>query len=454
MSIIVLSGISELGSFSAFLTSLILAGLFQLLMGIIGFGKLGSFFPIPAIKALMTAIGLIIIFKQIPHGLGYHTHPEGEDSFIGAGNENTFTNIFHAIENIDFLAFTIFLVGIGIMIAMERNFLKKTLFGRFFPSSLLAVLSGIGLYAIFSIYFPNYSVKEHLVQLPNILESLHSVFYAPSLQAFTQISTYEVAITIALVGSIETLAALEATERLDPHKRLVYLDHELKIQGGANMFLGGIGGLPITTVILRSSMNVFSGAKTKFTTIMHGVWMLLMVLFFAPLINLIPLASLAGILVFVGYKLTAPSVYIDMAKKGSDQFIPFIITIIAIFFTNLLYGLLIGLAAGIIFVIKADFHNSIVLTRDGKNYLIRLARDVSFLNKAVLRKMLREVEEGSYVIIDGTKPLYIDHDIIEIIEDFRSMAKTRDIEVEIKKTGTSPNPYFLRVEEEVSLNAK
>ena len=220
------------------------------------------------------------------------------------------------------------------------------------------------------------------------------------------------------------------------------------------MFLGCIGGLPITTVILRSSMNVFSGAKTKFTTIMHGVWMLLMVLFFAPLINLIPLASLAGILVFVGYKLTAPSVYIDMVKKGSDQFIPFIITIIAIFFTNLLYGLLIGLVAGIIFVIKADFHNSIVLTRDGKNYLIRLARDVSFLNKAVLRKMLREVEEGSYVIIDGTKPLYIDQDIIEIIEDFRSMAKTRDIEVEIKKTGTSPNPYFLRLEEEVSLNAK
>ena len=443
MSVIVASGIESLGGFQYFLLALVLAGLIQVLMGVLRFGHIGHFIPVSVIKGVMASIGLVLILKQIPHGLGYDMSYEGEGSFITHDGENTFTELMRALEGFNATAVCVFLFGIAILLVFRLSRLRHTSIARFIPSALIVVVLGSLLNLLLRQVAPDLALESgHLVNIPSLLNVEAGAFLWPDFSAISNPMLYQTALVVAIVGSIETLISMEAIEKLDPYKRIIPLNHELKVQGMANAFLGCIGGIPLTSVIVRSSANVSLGAKSKLSAILHGCWILLTVLFLTQQINQIPLASLASILIVVAYKLTHISIYKQMFQKGRDQFLPFMITIVAIFFTDLLWGIFIGLAVGIIFTIKANFHNSIIKTQDQQNYLIKFVKDVSFLNKGHLRKVLNNIPENAYVIIDGTRPNFIDSDIIETIEDYQQTAKLRNIQVEIKTLPTSANKYF------------
>ena len=295
MSVIVLSGIETLGGFENFLVALLISGIIQFLLGVIGFGQLGNFFPSSVIKGMMASIGLVIIFKQIPHGFGYDRHPFGEDSFI-TGGENTFEEMWHGILNISWPSFIIFLIGIGIMVFMRTPYVQRIGWAKWIPAPLLVVVMGI-LFSTFLASILGHSIQpDHMVEI-NIEGGVQSLFHFPNFAQLQNQAIYVIALTIALVGSLETVAAIEAVERLDPYKRIVPLNHELRIHGISNVILGLIGGIPLTAVVVRSSANVFAGAKSKLSTIFHGVLILISVVFFSQALNMIPLACLASILV-------------------------------------------------------------------------------------------------------------------------------------------------------------
>jgi MFS superfamily sulfate permease-like transporter len=256
--------------------------------------------------------------------------------------------------------------------------------------------------------------------------------HVPSFAALTDTHVYVTAATFALVGSLETLLSLEAVDKLDPLKRAAPTNQELKAQGVGNLVSGLIGGLPITAVIVRSSANINAGAKTKVAGVVHGALLLLSVMFLSALLNRIPLACLAAVLLLTGYKLAKPKVVIEQYAKGFNQFAPFAVTVAAILTTDLLKGMAIGMAVGLFFVLKGNYHSAFTLTCDGRNYLLRLQKDVSFLNKAPLRDMLAQIEENSFVVIDGTRAAFIDQDIMETLEDFVAGASDKNIRVEMK----------------------
>jgi MFS superfamily sulfate permease-like transporter len=444
LTTIVFVSIGKLGSFEVFLSALVLAGLLQMLFGYLKAGSIGNYFPSSVIKGMLAAIGLILILKQIPHAVGYDTDFEGDQSFFQPDGENTFSELLTALNYLSFGAVTIAAFSLLLLICWER-FTKKSKVLSFIPAPLLVVLGGIALNEIFAAFFPAFVVvKEHLVSLP-VSENLNEFvtqFTLPDFSSILEKQTIIVAVTIALIASLESLLSLEAVDKLDPYKRNSPLNQELKAQGIGNVISGLIGGLPVTAVIVRSSANVSSGAKTKASAIIHGILLLLSVMFIPGLLNKIPLASLAAILITVGFKLVKPSLVISMYKKGVDQFIPFIVTILAILFSDLLIGIGIGIATGIVFVLKTNFHKALFCVNEDSNVLIRLTKDVSFLNKALLRKTLREIPDGSFVIIDGSRSAFIDQDILELISDFRESAENRKIEVELKQSIGASNPLF------------
>jgi MFS superfamily sulfate permease-like transporter len=275
---------------------------------------------------------------------------------------------------------------------------------------------------------------QHLVALPQISGPMQfaAEIRFPDFSMLADYHIYLTAATLALVGSLETLLSLEAVDKLDPLKRTAPTNQELKAQGAGNFISGMLGGLPITAVIVRSSANINAGAHTKVACIVHGVLLLLSVMFLSMALNLIPLACLAALLLLTGYKLAKPKLVVEQFEKGFEQFAPFAVTVAAILLTDLLKGMAIGMAVGLFFVLRANYHSAFTLTRDGKNYLLRLQKDVSFLNKAPLRNMLLDIEEDSFVVIDGTRAAFIDHDIMETLEDFMKAASDNNIRVELK----------------------
>src|SRR5688572_22709662 len=264
----------------------------------------------------------------------------------------------------------------------------------------------------------------------------------PDFSAIVRTETWTIAFTIAIVASLESLLSVDAVDKLDPFKRTSPLSHELRAQGIGNMVSGLIGGLPITAVIVRSSANVAAGARTKASSVSHGILLLLTAFFIPTLLNKIPLSCLAAILIMVGYKLAKPSLFRVMYLKGKDQFIPFVVTIVAILLTDLLIGITIGILVGLFFVLKTNFHRALFSVNENNNYLIRLTKDVSFLNKALLRQTFTEIPDGSNVIIDGSRSAFIDQDILETINDFRESSSNRDITVELKQSLSAQNPVF------------
>ncbi len=444
LTVIVLASIQQLGGFDIFLTALLLAGIMQLILGFIGAGIIGNFVPSAVIKGMLAAIGIILIFKQLPHAVGYDIDFEGDESFDQLDHQNTFTELLNVFSRFTTTAVLTSLVTFAVLFFGENDKIRKYSFFKAVPVSLLAVIIGTLFSILLGIVSPNMALaSEHLVQIPSLLNKEN--FHFPDFSKIAEIGVIIVAIKIALVASLETLLSIEATDKLDEQKRLTPTSKELIAQGVGNTVSALIGGLPITAVIVRSSANIVAGAKSKMSAIFHGIMLLISVLFLTAVMNKIPLSSLAILLLFVGYKLTKPELYKELYKNGLDQFLPFIITVLAIVFTDLLKGVAIGLLVSVYFIIKNSYKRSVSLTSDDGNYLIRLKGNVSFLNKAVLRNHFEKMPNGAFVIIDGASALFVDKDIIEIIEEFILMAPFKNITVDKKISTSSPNPYFKKL---------
>jgi MFS superfamily sulfate permease-like transporter len=435
LTVIILHAIEKLGSFPAFLSSVVLAGILQLLLGLLRAGVIGAYFPAAVIKGMLAAIGLILILKQIPHAVGYDADYEGDETFDQSDTHTTFSELAYSLEAISPGAVIVSVVAILIMVLWETKPFKRIPGLSLIPGPLVAVAWGVG-YNLFSRqYFPDFAIAPaHLVNLPEIqgVGDFFQQFTFPDFSQWANPEVYTVAGTLAIIASLETLLSLEAADKLDPLRRVAPTNRELKAQGLGNIICGLIGGLPMTAVIVRSAANVNAGGRTKLACFVHGLLLLLSVMFIARYLNLIPLACLAAILLLTGFKLAHPKLFRDLYQKGSSQIVPFVVTIVAILLTDLLKGMTIGMVFGLYYVIRANFRSAITLTRDGKNYLLRLHKDVSFLNKAPLREALSRIEENGYVIIDGSRAQFIDQDILETIEDFVAAAPDSNITVELK----------------------
>jgi MFS superfamily sulfate permease-like transporter len=434
LTVIVFNSIETLGSFQGFLVACVLAGIMQIVLGYLKAGIIGAFFPSAVIKGMLAAIGLILIIKQIPHATGYDTSYEGDESYMMETARSSFIELFEAFSNITPGAVVISAVALLLLIIWEMPWLKKQPFLKLIPGPLVAVVWGVG-YNLSALRFaPDWAVNEnHMVKLP-VSERPGDFFNNITLPDFSYLTNpqvYIIAATLAIIASLETLLSLEATDKLDPLKRLAPTNRELKAQGVGNIISGLLGGLPITAVIVRSSANINAGGKTSQSSFIHGLFLLVSVMFFARYLNYIPLACLSAILLHTGYKLAKPSLFIEYYQKGMSQLLPFVITVLAILLTDLLKGMAIGLAFGLFFVIKANYSAAITLVQDDSHYVLLFNKDASFLNKALLRKFILRIEENSTVTIDASKAKFIDHDILETIEDFLATAPDDNIKVEV-----------------------
>lgn len=434
LTVIVAAAIDRYG-FDGLLVAVALSGLIQLAMGFLGAGLIGAYFPSAVIKGMLAAIGLILIMKQLPHAFGYDADAETDLSFLESDSNATFSLLWTSLKSISPGATIVAVASTGILLLWESSTIKKHRTLALVPGPLVAVIFGVGYNAIAQALFPSLAVaSQHLVTLPNISGPVDFArqLSLPDFSRLWEPHIYLTAGTLALVGSLETLLGLEGADKLDPLKRTAPPNQELKAQGVGNFLSGMIGGLPITSVIVRSSANIDAGAHTKVASILHGWLLMLSVMFLSSVLNMIPLACLAAVLLLTGYKLAKPKLVIEQYEKGFNQFTPFAVTIAAILMTDLLKGMAVGMAVGLFFVLRANYHSAFTLTRDGKNYLLRLQKDVSFLNKAPLRSHLESIEEGSYVMIDGARANFIDQDIMETIEDFIKASSDNGIRVELK----------------------
>lgn len=435
LTAIVLTAIETMETYEMFLLAVVLSGVIQVMLGALKAGVIAYFFPNSVIKGMLAAIGLILILKQIPHALGYDADYEGDMSFIQPDNENTFTELYKAFIYRSPGAIMITTISLGILLLFERPAMKRIAAFKIIPGALFAVLAGVGLNTLFISYYPQFAMTgEHLVNIP-IADSpreFFGQFSLPDFSGFANSAIYVTAITIALVASIETLLSLEASDKLDPLKRVSPASRELGAQGVGNIISGLIGGIPITAVIVRSSANITAGAKTKLSAIIHGLWLALSLIFLGSILNLIPLSALAAILLLIGYKLIKPSMIKSMYQKGWNQFIPFAVTLIAIMFTDLLVGIGIGVVVGLFFVLRTNFVESITFEKDDNGYKLVMLKDVSFLNKATLLRSLDRIPDGANVAIDASKVSFVDQDIEEAIMGFIDVAKDRDVKVTVK----------------------
>lgn len=435
LTVIVATAITKLQVYEAFLLAVVIAGIFQLIFGFIKAGVIGDYVPNAVIKGMLAAIGLILIMKQLPHLVGYDTDFEGDESFLQPDHENTFTALFQAVKYITPSAMIIGTISLVLLTLWERPFIKSKKSLKLLPGPLVVVLVGTLLNEYFKTSQPAYALEaKHLVALPvaNDVSSFVSFLTFPDIAFLKNPDVWISGITIAIVASLETLLGIEAADKLDPLKRVTPTNRELKAQGAGNMVSGLIGGLPLTSVVVRTSANISSGAKSKMSTIYHGILMMLCVMFIPGILNKIPLSALAAVLIFTGYKLAKVTLFKEFYKKGWDQFVPFVVTIAAILFTDLLVGILIGIGVGLFFLIRSNFRSAVMVVNDANNYLIRFRKDVSFLNKPIVKKKLEDVPANAFVIIDATRADFIDKDVIEEINNFLCHAYLKKIKVEVK----------------------
>lgn len=435
LTVIVFNAIESLGGFGAFLLSVVIAGFLQIALGFLKAGIIGAFFPSAVIKGMLAAIGLILIIKQLPHATGYDASPEGDESYMRETAFTSFSEIEESFQLISSGATFIGVTSLLIMIAWETRLIKRCNLLQLVPAPLVVVIWGTLFNLWAAAYMPELAVNgKHLVSLPELgsIENFTAQLRLPDFSYWANPEIYKIAGTIAIIASLETLLSLEAVDKLDPHKRVAPTNRELKAQGIGNVISGLIGGLPITAVIVRSAANVNAGGQTRFSSFVHGILLLVSAIFMSQYLNMIPLACLAAILLQTGYKLAKPSLFKELYRKGWGQFLPFLITVLAILVTDLLIGIAIGMAAGIVFVLRSNFHQALTLTQNGNHYLLRLHKDVSFLNKAVLRSLLTTIPDDAVLIIDGTKSFFIDYDILEVISDYIIEASDKNIITEVK----------------------
>jgi carbonic anhydrase len=435
LAAVVLSSITKLGTFEIFLTAVVIAGFIQLLMGIAKTGFIANYIPNNVIKGLLAAIGIILILKQIPHAIGFDRDGEGDFTFFQQDGENTFSELLTAFNFITPGAIIIAVLSIFILVVWDKTPMKKV---KFFPASLFVVLLGVLLNYIFENFATPLSIAStHLVNIPPLdTNNLASYMHFPSISNFGNYQVWMVAFTIAVIASLETLLNIEAVDKIDPLKRDSPPNRELIAQGVGNIFAGFLGGIPVTSVIVRSSVNIQSGNSTKLSTVLHGIMMLISVLVLSPLMNLIPLASLAAILLMTGYKLAKVSIFKEMYKKGWEQFVPFVVTILAIVFTDLLIGVIIGLLVSVFYLMRSNFRNPFTIEENhlhiGEVVKLELPNQVSFFNKASIKDTLWAVPENTKVVIDATHSDYIDNDVLEIIDDFKNtVAPSKNIQLNV-----------------------
>lgn len=436
LAIIVLATIQELG-FSGFLLALLIAGLIQIVMGLSKAGVIAYYFPSSVINGMLSAIGIILFLKQIPHAIGYDLDYEGDSSFIQADNYSSFSELLHMFEFSSPTAIIIALISLGILILWEQPFMKKQRFFQLFQGVLIALFTSVLINYGLQNFYPDLALTgHHLVMMPileNPLDLLNQLHY-PDFSQFNNPAIYMAALTFAVVASLKTLLSAEAIDKMDPYKRVTNTNRELIAQGIGNTCCGLIGGLPLAQVIVRSSVSIQSGATTKASAIVCGLLLLFSIIFIPFLLNMIPLASLASVLLVVGFKLIRFDVFKTMYKAGMYHFLPFCITVLSMVFTDLLIGLAIGMITAIFSILLENYKSDFYFNKSdiGNKTIIRLPEHVSFLNKANIQKTLEQRPDCSEVIIDATRSKYIDYDVFEIIENFKTEAKLRQIKLTLQ----------------------
>ena len=439
LAVIVLSAITTLGSWPAFLLAVVLAGIIQLVMGFAKAGFIAYFFPSSVIKGMLTGIGLLIILKQIPHALGYDKDVEGDLSYFQTDGETTLSAIASAFDAFTPGAVLIAVISLAVLILWDTVLTKKHKLFQLIQGPIVVVFLGMVMNTFYRHGLLNFSLTaDQMVSIPvpENLSGFFSQFTFPDFSAITNFEVWKTAFVLAIVASLETLLCVEATDKLDPYKRVTPTNRELKAQGLGNIVSGLCGGLPVTQVIVRSSANIAFGGKTKLSAILHGVFLLISAITIAGLLNRIPLASLAAILIIVGYKLAKPALFKQMYQLGGEQFVPFAATVVGILATDLLKGITIGILFGIFYTLRHSYRNAysmkdVITTEEGHEvHHLVLAEEVSFFNKASILNALNNIPQNAKVIIDCSKSKSIAYDVVEIIENYQSNAKTKNITVE------------------------
>ena len=448
LAAIVLTSITQLESFELFLVTVVLAGLIQIGLGLARAGVIAYYFPSSVIKGMLVGIGIIIFLKQLPHAFGYDKDFEGDVAFWQSSTENTFSSLINMFGAISPGATLVALAGVILMLLWERPFVKRQRLLALFPGPLMTVMAGIALAALFQGNVTLAIQAEHLVQLPAVSDGVFSLLTFPDWSGLLDPQVWVIALTIAVVASLETLLCVEATDKLDPRKRITPTDRELVAQGIGNTLSGLIGGLPVTQVIVRSSANIQSGGQSKLSTITHGALILLSVLLFPQIMNRIPLASLAAILLITGYKLANPRLFRLMYLQGWTVFSPFLTTVIGVVLIDLLKGVILGMIVGIFILLRNNFrvpfHFDAKAHVPGTPIRIHLSEDVTFLNKASIMRTLAELPEGAHVILDASRTVDLDPDVREIIRD--EVVRAADQGITLECVGFEPREMIALTE--------
>jgi carbonic anhydrase len=436
LSVLVLSEIRELG-FDGFLLAVVIAGVLQIVLGLLKAGVIAHYFPSSVINGMLSGIGIILFLKQLPHALGYDRDYEGDLSFSQPDHYSSFSELYNALQFVSPTAIAIALFSLGVLIVSEKPVIKAKKYSRSYQGVLFALAMGVVINQCLLHFAPALALKStHLVSIPIFQDvaGLLAQFQLPDFSRFDEPKIYLIAVTLALVSGLESLMCLEAVEKLDPYRRPVSTTRELLAQGLGNISCGLIGGLPLTQVIVRSSVNIQAGAKTKMAAIIQAVLMMLAIKFIPEWLNQIPLATLASVLIMVSYKLINPRMFKTMYQAGIYHFIPFVTTIIGLVFTNLLMGIAIGLTASL-FAILLESYKTASYFREaviGNKTIFRLSEHVSFLNKANIKYTLDHIPENTEVVIDATRSKYIDYDVYEVIENFKNEAKLKNIQLTLE----------------------
>lgn len=435
LSVIVLTSIQELGAFDVFLAAVLLAGLVQLALGFGRAGLIAYYFPSAVVTGMLTGIGVIICLKQVPHALGYDRDPEGDLAFQQMDGETTFSELIRVADHLNPGPMLIAAVSLGILIAWENPWFKKQAIVRLVPGPLLAIVAAVVLQGLFQTSPLLSLTAEQLVSIP-VAKNVGDYLTFPDFTALLKPAVFRIAVVLAVVASLETLLSVEATDKLDPLKQVTSTNRELKAQGIGNLVSGLLGGLPVTQVIVRSSANIQAGAKGKLSAIVHGLLLVLAVTVLPGVLNRIPLAALAAVLLIVGYKLAKPSIFSNLIRQGPAQAIPFLVTVCGVVFTNLLTGIAMGLAVAVMGLLLENVrlpHGELDLAGKGDGRLrITLGQHVTFLNKASILQALNSIPNNVEVEIDATASRYVHADVVEIIDDFVQGAAARGILVAVE----------------------
>ncbi|MEO7361055.1 MAG: SulP family inorganic anion transporter [Gemmatimonadaceae bacterium] len=431
LAAIVVGAITQLGSFQAFLVAVVLAGVIQIVLGVARAGIIGYYFPSSVVKGMLAAIGVVLVLKQLPHALGYDVDFEGSESFAQIAGQNTFSAISSALAQPKIGALIICAFSLAILALWNTDTFKRL---RVIPAPLVVVASGIALNALFVSALPEFALSGNtLVSLPTMdsFAGFPSLFTFPDWSVLARTDVFFAALTIAAVASLETLLSLEATDKIDPFKREAPPSRELVAQGVGNIVSGLVGGLPISGVIVRSAANIDAGATSRWSNMTHGVLLLLSVLSVPMLINRIPLAAIAAILLYTGYRLAHPALWKNAWSVGRAHFVTFLVTVLTTVMTDLLIGIVVGFAVGAFFILIGQSRTPALVDHNPPGAVLRrfvLPELVTFLSKAGVAQTLADIPPGSRVEIDGRGARHIDYDILELITNFRATAALRNID--------------------------